>query len=523
MAALGLVACGGSSAETAEGSGSIELSITGPGATALSGALRQALVTGTADAAGQIKSVWVNFECPAADCDPNYYGDFAEVWAGTAPAPFPLSYVRTRLPPGTYTVTAYAASKSGNLVNFATDVLFKASAQVVVTDRNVSNLSLIMQQEVGPETVDIRAPHISGIAITGTFPPVMAKPVGLLASVVNTETTGTLSYAWAVACPGDLVDPLQPVTLGGQTFDVFTARTSTSTNLTLSGCEGDATVTFTVTASNVQGAAGPITSTVSFVLKYVPQGINIGNITINPWPNITALRATTDAQPLPGQTVDFVANAVDPDGGPVAYTWTAMCGSAAQDVFEAYNAENSSVKWTAPATAGSCTIKVSVTDGEGGSNSATFTLNVGSIWTAMPALYPDSSTTGSTITWNADGSVTLTKVDPATAPNLSIVGAPQKLATLSFDVGGDGYCGAGAPRFNVRFQGSSNLYWFACAYGTRSGSTVSFVPVDAFLGGARGVLPEDLANPISSIGIVMDEVGSVTLSNIRINGSLVTH
>jgi hypothetical protein len=257
------------------------------------------------------------------------------------------------------------------------------------------------------------------------------------------------------------------------------------------------------------------------VLKYVPQGINVGSVTLNPWPNITALRATTDAQPLPGQTVDFVANASDPDGGAVQYSWSAKCGEADQNTFAP--ATGDAVTWTAPGTAGPCTIEVSVTDGEGGSNSATFTLYVGSVWTAMPSLYPNSSTTGSTITWNTDGSVTLKKEDPATAPNLSIVGQPQLLSTLSFDVGAGGHCGAGAPRFNVRFEGSNNTYFFACYYGTQDGATRSFVPADAWLGSARGVLPEDLAKPISSIGIVMDDVGEVTLSNIRINGSLVTH
>jgi hypothetical protein len=497
LAVVGLVSCGAEKEEV--GTGSLELSIRGPGA-ASAAVLPNAVfaeASGETDARSRIKSVWVSVESD----DTGYYGDFERVQLIDGGA-FPIAFTRTKLFAGTYTVTAYAYDGAEGGIE-----LYKASARVVVSDRRVSVVNLIMQQVVDPGTVHNTAPMIEAITITGTYPPVIGKPVHLEATVSASPTPG---YLWSVSCLGD------------DTFQPFSPEDARATDLTLNQCESGAVVTFSVTDPSVPETGGSMTSTVSFVLPYVKQGVQVPEIAINSWPNIVSLRATTDAQPSPGEPVTLRANAVDPDGGAISdYTWAAECGDD-DGAFAPPGLFLGQTVWTAPAEAATCVITVAVTDGEGGSNAATLTLKVGSVWTMMPALYPNSSTTGSAIEWLDAGTVRLTKVDPATAANLSFLGEPQLLTSLSYDV--DGHCGAGAPRFNVRFQESSNLYWFACHYGTVDGATRRFVPADAWgPGGTRGVLPADLAQPISSIGIVMDDVGVVTLSNIKVNGSLVLH
>jgi hypothetical protein len=60
----------------------------------------------------------------------------------------------------------------------------------------------------------------------------------------------------------------------------------------------------------------------------------------------------------PGGAVLLDAVAVDPDGDPLGYGWTATCGT-----FDA--PWSASPTWTAPAAAGSCTLTVSVGDNHG--------------------------------------------------------------------------------------------------------------------------------------------------------------
>jgi hypothetical protein len=502
LAVVGLIACSGE--QDAQGTGSIELSIRGPGAAAadvLSNALF-ADASGEPDARSRIKSVWVSVESD----DAGYYGEFERVQLVDGGA-FPIAFTRTKLFAGRYTVSAYAYDG----VDGGT-TLYEVSASVVVSDRKISVVELIMQQVVAPGTVHNTAPVVEAITITGTWPPVIGKPVHLEATV---SASPTPTYAWTVWCVTDPA-PYQPLS----------TPNAIATDLTLNQCESGAVVTFSVTDPSVPETGGSMTSTVSLVLPYVKQGVEIPSITLNSWPNIVSLRATTNAQPKPGESVTFRASAVDPDGGTISdYRWSADCAGEDDGELAPPGLFLGQTEWTAPAEGGTCVITVAVTDGEGGANSATLTLKVGSVWTMMPALWPNSSATGSTIEFLDEGTVRLTKVDSDTAPNLSFVGEPQFLTSLSYDV--DGYCGAGAPRFNVRFEGSNNLYWFACYYGTadEETTTVRFVPADAWRSGSseRGVLASDLATPIRSIGIVMDEVGTVTLSNIEVNGSPVLH
>ncbi len=368
--ALALAACGGESRET----GSIDLNISGPGGA--SGALTQALTmatsTGTADAKAQIQSVWVSFESAS------YFGDYQQIQT-TPGGAFPITGVkREDLLAGTYTVCAYAASKTGASVNFATDVLYKSCSDVVVSDRHTSSVNLVMQQVVAPGSVNVTAPFISAITITGTNPPVIGKPVHLAATV---SASPSPTYLWTVSCPGDF------------TFQPFTSKSSLATDLVLNFCEADAIVTFSVTDPSVPETSGAITSTVQFVLHYVPQGIDVPSIDVNSWPNITSIGTSSNAQPLPGETVALVAVASDPEGDSFTSTWSDSCGGSFA------NGSTLTPIWTAPNTPyGECVLMLTLQEAgnenghNAGHNSATFTLHVGAVtqpvFSTIPAVFP---------------------------------------------------------------------------------------------------------------------------------------
>lgn len=87
--------------------------------------------------------------------------------------------------------------------------------------------------------------------------------------------------------------------------------------------------------------------------------------------------------------------------------------------------------------------------------------------------------------------------------------------TLSFDY--SGYCGAGAPRFNVYLSNGQTIF-LGCAYGggptgTNVQGTATFTA-----GNTYGGVLFPTGETVTGIDLVQDEQGQVTLSNISVNG-----
>jgi hypothetical protein len=222
---------------------------------------------------------------------------------------------------------------------------------------------------------------VSASELWGTNPPVIGKPVHLAATV---SASPSPSYEWTVACEGDL------------TYQPFSAKNALATDLTLNFCESDALVTFSVIDPSVPETNGAITSTVQFSLHYVKQGISASVIGTNSWPNITSIGTSSNAQPLPGQTVALVAVASDPDGDSFTSSWSDNCGGSFA------NDSTLSATWTAPNMPnGECVLTLTVQEAGNasaahnvGHNSATFTLHVGAViapvFSTIPAVVPPS-------------------------------------------------------------------------------------------------------------------------------------
>jgi hypothetical protein len=110
---------------------------------------------------------------------------------------------------------------------------------------------------------------------------------------------------------------------------------------------------------------------------------------------------------------------------------------------------------------------------------------------------------------NASAGVTLDGVD-----GLSTTGM-----TLSFDY--SGYCGAGAPRFNVSLSDGSTIF-LGCAYGGGATGTNVTGTATFTAGQTYGGVLFPTGATVTGIDIVQDEQGTVTISNIKVNGTVAT-
>jgi hypothetical protein len=134
--------------------------------------------------------------------------------------------------------------------------------------------------------------------------------------------------------------------------------------------------------------------------------------------------------------------------------------------------------------------------------------------------YPAGTPNGAKAQQNSDGSVTLTKTAPT--PDCSSAGVSlnnvngTNVTSLSFDY--TGYCGAGAPRFNV--YTTSGVLFFGCTYGDpTSTGTATFTAGNTY----GGVEFPSGGVTVTGIEIVQDETGNVTISDITVNGNTVTY
>lgn len=143
----------------------------------------------------------------------------------------------------------------------------------------------------------------------------------------------------------------------------------------------------------------------------------------------------------------------------------------------------------------------------------------GATYSVDPWTY-DPGNTGSVESFIEDGELHLEKNAPtstnaaAGAELQGVEGLSTTDLTLSFEV--DGYCGSGAPRFNVYLEDGQTIF-LGCVHGdANQDGTVVFEAGNTY----GGVLfPE--GETVTGIDIVQDEEGQTVLSNIMVNGQSV--
>jgi hypothetical protein len=131
---------------------------------------------------------------------------------------------------------------------------------------------------------------------------------------------------------------------------------------------------------------------------------------------------------------------------------------------------------------------------------------------------PVADTPGAVAAAFASGKLTLTKEGP-TCDDMASGATIKGLTTLtaaSFDLVGESYCAAGAPRLNV-VTSDNDTHFFGCL-ANKSGNHVIFKLDAAGDGSGKGGI---VGKTVKSIDIVQDETGTAVLTNLAFTGTAV--
>lgn len=390
------------------------------------------------------------------------------------------------MPVGSYTVCAIATDSEG--VQYGPNCV----KPVVVTKNIVAAIAIVLQQVGNDGKVTIDSPFITGITLSDGAPH-FTEDVTISATV---KGDAPLTYAWSFDC-------------GTSSFS-----TQGATTVLTSTCRATGTVSLTV--SN-----GQIFSTVSFPLTYYPQGADV-TIGLNRWPVISGFHVA-QAQLKPGQSTFISVFATDDE--PLTYAWSATCGTIVSTGTTV--SDGNTNNFTAPATAGDCTVKVEVTDGLGGKSTASVVLHVGlGFLTATPFATVCSPPTWACVPTPLASSVMdasgLHLSKPSDVPPNSFYGVGADIIgvaglvfeSASFDT--TGIVSVGTPRFVVWFSDGSRCL---VDNADRVGNTYTFTNASLYQHCAG---PEHGA--MTSAEVVADgsntdpASNTITLTNITVNG-----
>ena len=301
----------------------------------------------------------------------------------------------------TATVTVTVAGHAGTDVTLTpssatltfTPTTWDTAQTVTVTaghDADAANDSVSLTHSAASTDSDYQGITIAGVAVTVTDNDDNDTPPGVTVSttaltVTEEDTTGASYTVVLNSQPTATVT----VTVAGHAGTDVTLTPSSAT-LTFTPMNWGTAQTVTVTAGADADAANESVSlthsAASTDSNY--QGITIGGVAVTvrdndtpPPSNNAPTVSSVSCDPCavaPGGEVRLSAEASDPDGDSLTYAWSAPTGSFT----------GAAARWRAPAETARVTVRVQVSDGRGGTASATVTVEVGA--NAPPAFEQSS-------------------------------------------------------------------------------------------------------------------------------------
>jgi hypothetical protein len=274
-----------------------------------------------------------------------------------------------RLPVGSYVVVGYGYASTGNNPLDAANppAEFQSlPATVVVSSGQAASASIRLQQQVPPDTYTNAAPFINWV--TASSYNVDAADAGVPGTVlsltanVSDANDAISSYRWLSSAGGVFSNPSGDP--NAKTAVVDTTWTPAPTAVPV-------TVTLTLEVVDAQSAL----SSLGIQVLVTPASAKGGPVTvvatINNWPDLLGFNAT-DGLVAPGGAIGLSAEAQDPDGDAVSFTWSSTCGGTIVRDAAGSTPILDVVTFTAPAAyVGPCTLGVLVADGQGGSTNGT--------------------------------------------------------------------------------------------------------------------------------------------------------
>ena len=305
----------------------------------------------------------------------------------------------------TATVTVTVAGHAGTDVTLTpssatltfTPTTWGTAQTVTVTagpDADAANDAVSLTHSAASTDSDYQGITIAGVAVTVTDNDDNDTPPGVTVStpaltVTEEDTAGARYTVVLNSQPTATVT----VTVAGHAGTDVTLTPSSAT-LTFTPMNWGTAQTVTVTAGADADAANESVSlthsAASTDSNY--QGITIGGVAVTvrdndtpPPSNNAPTVSSVSCDPCavaPGGEVRLSAEASDPDGDSLTYAWSAPTGSFTGAT------DGAAARWRAPAETARVTVRVQVSDGRGGTASATVTVEVGA--NAPPAFEQSS-------------------------------------------------------------------------------------------------------------------------------------
>jgi hypothetical protein len=397
----------------------------------------QLRVTVTDGRGGSVSgSVTVNVRAPPPNRNPTLTTPTASPTNVTGAAPVQLSVTATD-PDGdplTYAWTQTPSSPAGSFSNpsvsnptwtspvVASNTTF--TLRVTVTDGREGTASGQVNVAVAPPIPQNNPPTLTGLTASPTT--LNYQQQTTLSLTASDPDSDPITYAWTQ----------EPATPAGS-FSSITAATPTWTAPRVTS---NTSYQLRVTVSDDRGGSTNGSAAVTV------------NAFVNSQPTLTG--PTASATTIFEQTsIDLGVTATDPDSDPLTYTWTQTSPASPLGTFS--NAAIANPSWTAPNVTedGTYTLRVVVSDGQGGSAQGTINITVERV--------NQPPTVGATIS----GPTTLLA---GTTGTFSITASDPDGDTLNYSWSNDGAQGTFVGNTN-----SSSVQWFSSAIGTQTSFTLN--------------------------------------------------
>ena len=213
---------------------------------------------------------------------------------------------------------------------------------VTIVDGETAQVVIYLQQYAPPDPFTNSVPRFESVVISSN----QVAPnhsIDLVAYATDPDDD-PLTYAWSAT---------------GGTFDDDTSASTTWTAPAITGV-----YTLTVSATDPYASVATVNFDIDVEIYYADGDAEV-SINVNTWPVVQGLVPTPTSMAV-GDSIDLDLTASDPDGDTLQYSWSANCTGTFDDA----TAEDPAFTLTADNYGEDCTLTATITDGRGGTNTA---------------------------------------------------------------------------------------------------------------------------------------------------------
>ncbi|MCP4605865.1 MAG: hypothetical protein GY847_36015 [Proteobacteria bacterium] len=317
--------------------------------------------------------------------------------------------------------------------NASAQVIYSGSVTgVTITDGEQSVVTIFLQQVTPPDPFINSVPRFDSLVLS-TNQVAPGNDVSLAVVASDPDPADTITLLWEAT---------------GGSFD------TTDTANVIWAAPGTAGLyTLTVSASDPSGATAQLTMIIDVQIHY-GNGSALVEIDINTWPVVAGLVPSPTSIDV-GETTLLELTASDPDGDTLAYAWSADCTGT----FSSTAVEDPSFTLDVDNSDADCTLTVIITDGRGGSNTASVVIQTGvDIVITEGYLAGDLMWLGS-----VEGNADVSPIDIASFPDDSFVVTGEFTGTATFGKGQAGettFSSAGhTDVFMAKYSSDGTIIW----------------------------------------------------------------